>query len=533
MSIKARNKALVPSALLVMVLCSGQMRAQSIEKVKLPAPSSLPKIATVDRRFQSYNIEMAEVTGGRFWKPYSPGSGTGAKPNEKGVGISLSGDTFQYRPPIDLTNRRLRNLAQVLGPAYVRVSGAWENTTYFHDSDSPAPAKPPSGFAGVLTRPQWKGVVEFAKAVDAQIMTSVATSGGTRDSEGGWTPKQAEQFFAYTKLIGGEIAAAQFMNEPTLALRSGGVPDGYSPAAYGRDNQVFHDWLRQASPKTTFVGPGGEGEGMGWKQPAMMQRIPSEELLRATGPGFDVYSYHFYNAISSRCSGFIGGGTSPEKALTSDFLDIPERVNTFYTGLRDRYVPGKPIWVTETGQAACGGDRWASTFIDTFRYLNELGTLAKHGVQVVFHNTLAASDYALLDENTFSPRPDYWAALLWHRLMGTTVLDAGQTADPQVRLYAHCSPDKDGAVTLLAINASDTAITLDSSTPGESYVLSAPELESKSISLNGRVLSLDAHDSIPRLVGKQANHDFKLLPRTIAFLAYRHAGNPACMADVH
>jgi hypothetical protein len=31
----------------------------------------------------------------------------------------------------------------------------------------------------------------------------------------------------------------------------------------------------------------------------------------------------------------------------------------------------------------------------------------------------------LLDENTLAPRPNYWAALLWRRLMGTTVLDSG------------------------------------------------------------------------------------------------------------
>ena len=54
------------------------------------------------------------------------------------------------------------------------------------------------------------------------------------------------------------------------------------------------------------------------------------------------------------------------------------------------------MWNTETAQAACGGDRWASTFLDTFRYLNQLGILAKRGVQVHMHNTLASSDYGLL-----------------------------------------------------------------------------------------------------------------------------------------
>ena len=33
-------------------------------------PAKMPIIATVDERFQSCNIEMVEVIGGSFWKPY-------------------------------------------------------------------------------------------------------------------------------------------------------------------------------------------------------------------------------------------------------------------------------------------------------------------------------------------------------------------------------------------------------------------------------------------------------------------------------
>ena len=33
--------------------------------------SNLPRLGTVDLRYQSYNVEMVEVTGGRFWKPYA------------------------------------------------------------------------------------------------------------------------------------------------------------------------------------------------------------------------------------------------------------------------------------------------------------------------------------------------------------------------------------------------------------------------------------------------------------------------------
>ena len=34
-------------------------------------PAKMPRLGTVDERFQSYNVEMVEVTGGRFWKPYA------------------------------------------------------------------------------------------------------------------------------------------------------------------------------------------------------------------------------------------------------------------------------------------------------------------------------------------------------------------------------------------------------------------------------------------------------------------------------
>ena len=34
------------------------------------SPASMARVATVDERYQSYNVEMLEVTGGRFWKPY-------------------------------------------------------------------------------------------------------------------------------------------------------------------------------------------------------------------------------------------------------------------------------------------------------------------------------------------------------------------------------------------------------------------------------------------------------------------------------
>jgi hypothetical protein len=331
-------------------------------------------ISTIDERFNSYNIEMVEVIGGRFWKPYASSSASSPKGQQPGrqEGFTPAGidpHLYEYRAPIDLSNARLRKMAAALGPAYVRVSGTWANNFYFQDSENTVPANAPSGFSGVLTRKEWKGVVDFSHAVNAEIVTSVATGPGPRNAQGLWTSDQAGKLFGYTKSIGGRIAATEFMNEPTYAAM-GGAPKGYDAADYGRDVAAFRAFLRKTSPETLFLGPGSVGEGP-FAMPMGNGVLKSEDLLNATaGPVFDVFSYHLYAAASERCAN-IGPSsqTTAAEALSENWLSRPEKIDAFYASLRDWFVPGKSLWITETADAACGGNPWAETFLDTFRYL--------------------------------------------------------------------------------------------------------------------------------------------------------------------
>ncbi|MBV9457138.1 MAG: hypothetical protein JO141_06440, partial [Bradyrhizobium sp.] len=231
-------------------------------------PATMERTGSIDPRFQSYNIEMVEVTGGRFWRPYRDG----VPP------------LFAYRKPIDLANARLRKLAAALGPAFVRISGTWANATWFNERGGRA--KVPAGFTDELTRAQWKGVVDFTRAVDARLVTSFATSKGTRDAHGVWTPAQADRLVAYTHVLGGDIAAAEFTNEP-------GSDDA---ANFGRDLAIFRSWLKQASPKTLLLGPGAtSGDGPDDARAA-------ERLLGVAGPVCDAISWHYYAEASRRCS---------------------------------------------------------------------------------------------------------------------------------------------------------------------------------------------------------------------------------------
>jgi hypothetical protein len=406
----------------------------------------------------------------------------------------------------------------------MRVSGTWANAAFFADVDVP-PARPPAGFDSVLSRAQWRGVIDFAHAVDARIVTSFAVSPGSRDAGGVWTLDEAQRRLAFTRALGGEIAAVEFMNEPTLAATNG-PPKGYDADAYGRDFKVFREWMRRSSPDTLIVGPGSIGDSPSPSGPGLSTR----NLLAVAGSDIDRFSYHHYGTLSPRC----GGRDNPLQALSADWLSRTDAALSTYRALRDEFAHGAPIWVTETADAACGGNRWDATFLDTFRYLDQLGRLAEAGVQVVMHNTLPASDYGLLDENTFRPRPNYWGALLWHRLMGRVVLDAGAKSEPDLHVYAHCHPDLRGAVSVLAINTSRRAShDLGLPLPTGRYTLDAARLESPTVRLNGRTLALDTNDELPPLDASAAPAGrIRLAPATITFLMVADAANPACRQDL-
>jgi hypothetical protein len=478
------------------------------------APATMARLGSVDERFQSYNIEMVEVTGGYFWRPYG---NSGGKSGPADMPAGMDQTLFAFRKPIDLSDQRLRKLAAALGPAYLRVSGTWANTTYFDDSDGQA--APPAGFKAVLTREQWKGVIEFAHVVDARLVTSFAISVGTRDTRGVWTPGNAKALIDATHSLGGELAAAEFMNEPDLPA-IGGAPGGYDAASFGHDIAAFRSLLKRSSPSTIFLGPGTAGEDS------------VADLLEASGGVFDALSSHHYGAVSQRCSKMVPPAAArDERALSDASLSAIERSASFYAALRDKYEPGRPLWITETAAAACGGNPWDATFLDSFRYLDQLGRMARHGVQVVIHNTLAASDYGLLDEKDFSPRPNYWAALLWRTLMGSIVLDPGPSSVPRLHLYAHCLRGRPGGVALLAINADrDHSRFVALGMAASRYLLTAADLADTRIRLNGRELALAAGDELPPLAGEAvATSPLDLPPASITFVAIAAAGNPACL----
>ena len=151
-------------------------------------------------------------------------------------------------------------------------------------------------------------------------------------------------------------------------------------------------------------------------------------------------------------------------------------------------------------------------------------------MKVIMHNTLASSDYGLLDENTFAPRPNYWAALLWRRLMGVTVLDPQISPTPNLYVYAHCLRNHPGGVAFLVINADEQQVHEITLAPeAERYTLTAKQLQDRAVQLNGKTLQLNSDGDVPEFVGQPTRSGrISFAPASITFLAIPNASNSSC-----
>jgi len=496
---------------------------------------NLQKIREMNPRLMSYNVEMTEVTGGTFWKAYTERQIAGTEEFPKLEGgfsnhTAMAG-LMQYYPPIDTTNEKLIKLAKEFGPVWVRVSGTWATKTYY-DFDGTTGGKAPQGYQSVLTKEQWANILGFVKAVDAKLLVSVSNCAGDHDENNGPIKlTQIEKLFAVTDELGGRIDALEFMNEPNM-LQISGAPLGYDFADYIRDQDIINGWVRENYPDCLIVGPCNTGMAdeksndekisqMGAGMGNMFKMGTAHDLLRGHQVKMDVYSYHYYNGISERLAGMMPTGHWPAQAAHTDaYLQVAPGICYMNIPVRDQYMPGAEMWVTESGDAGGGGDTWASTYLDVLRTLNELGSFCTLTNGVIFHNTLASSDYGFLQHGTFDPRPNYFAVLLWTRLMGETVYACGNPNVEGAHLYCHSRKDgKDGYVYLLINNSLTDATTVELPGKAKLYELSGNgNMRNKVMYLNGEPLTLQENNELPCLCGKDVEGTLSIAPGSCAFI---------------
>ena len=103
---------------------SNEAAAQSNVSIIKINPKEMRHIGSVDERYQSYNVEMVEVVGGEFWKPYKLMDSLPSLNAASNYDVSQKNEQmYRKLSPANLADKRLLNLAKGLAPAYVRVSG--------------------------------------------------------------------------------------------------------------------------------------------------------------------------------------------------------------------------------------------------------------------------------------------------------------------------------------------------------------------------------------------------------------------------
>jgi hypothetical protein len=504
---------------------------------KIVLKSNLKALREMNPALVSYNVEMTEVTGGTFWKAYTDAQIDGVEqvpPPDFSKGLSAM---HQWYDPIDTTNPRLIKLASALGKCWIRVSGTWATKTYYDFDDEYPNGTAPEGYQNVLKREQWINLLNFVKAVGGRLKISLANCDGLHSADEPWNPKEAEKIFALSKAHGVPIEAVEFVNEPNM-LSVTGFPKGYTAENFRRDQDIFHKWVRENYPECLIVGPSDTDPAAmsvdAWGNPrpgtpsmdtagiaAVMAYCTTAELLDGCTEKLDIFSYHYYNGVSERMAAMMPSAFTPaEGALSEEYLGAAAYSAYCFTSYRDKYCPNGEMWVTESGDAGAGGHTWASTYLEVPRTLNEIGGFAAVTNGVIFHNTLASSDYGWLKHSTFDPRPSYFAVLLWKKLMGNTVYDTEEKIRLGAHVYAHSRADGKAGKAYLVINNSRTDVTTVEIPDGSTvYALTGNgSLRSRTMLLNGRELTLGDGDALPEFSGVTASRKIEIAPGGCTFI---------------
>ena len=88
-------------------------------------------------------------------------------------------------------------------------------------------------------------------------------------------------------------------------------------------------------------------------------------------------------------------------------------------------------------------------------------------------------------------------------------------------MFVHGLKKKPGGLALLIVNTLNTAASVNIPSNGEQFMLTANELETRKIQLNGKDLALTANDEIPFIKGKVVKAGVIKIPaHSITFLTF-------------
>ncbi|KAG6520768.1 heparanase-like protein 1 [Zingiber officinale] len=456
---------------------------------------------------------------------------------------------------LDLTHPFLAKSVGAFSPLRIRIGGSLQDQVVYGFPNPGSRCLPFSkmigglfGFSkGCLSMARWDELNHLFQKAGAVITFGLNALYGRHRAQGdkwagAWNSSNAQELIKYSISKGYNVDSWEFGNE----LSGQGIGASVSVEQYAKDlielKAIMKESYKYKGSVAKLVAPGGFFDQQWYAQ-----------LLRDSGSGtIDAMTHHIYN---------LGAGNDSHiqvKIMDPQYLSREADTFRILQLTIERNGPWSSAWVGEAGGAFNSGNRFVSNkFLNSFWYLDQLGMASKYNTKVYCRQTLIGGNYGLLDLNTFVPNPDYYSALLWHRLMGKGVLSIDVGGSSYLRAYAHCTKGKEG-ISVLLINLSKftrfsvSALNVlhvedddddDSDSDSikasvefgnrEEYHLTAKDGNhlSQTVLLNGTPLELTEEGGIPPLnpVNAIAKSPIDVAPLSIAFVVFPNLDAKACL----
>lgn len=353
-------------------------------------------------------------------------------------------------------------------------------------------------------------------------------------STGRWDPTQARGLIQFAQANGYSIYGFELGNEQNKAF------DAPSEAAdFKVLSELVNEMYQDKATQPKLIGPDPHGfhnaDSVNQKAGTFLRDFAGN--CSSLGVPLHAITHHEYVDVQQNLA-------QPPPASTLDLVyEIGIQVNaTVRPALRQE----QGIWVGESGPHNGGSpgvcpaseQRWMG-FADSFWYMDAMASKAKAGYAAFCRQNFVGIDYALL-QCDYSPAPDYYAGLLWGTLMGpgvvqTTVSNRNQNS---TRIYAHCTADTPGDLTMLLINL-DPAATVNVTLHGAGAATNRTEYHltagpggvgAGAVALNGAVLNLSSTGALPAMEGRPvvgSQGTLTLPPASIVFAVLHGTGAAA------
>ncbi|KAK7309845.1 hypothetical protein RJT34_06911 [Clitoria ternatea] len=451
---------------------------------------------------------------------------------------------------LDLGNQILSNAVKAFNPLRIRLGGSLQDQIIYQvGNQMPCPQMTKKddglfGFSiGCLSQKRWDEIHNFVNQTGVKFTFGLNALIGKINSQkdklnwvGDWNPLNAISLMEYSISKGYKIDSYELGNE----LCSAGVSARVDSVQYAKDitklRRIVNRLYPNANTRPEVLGPAG-----------FYSKEWFDSFLQNVGPGVvNGVTHHIYNLGAGVDKDLITRVQDPYflSQIAQTFKDVSVAVKKF--------APWAGPRVGESGGAYnSGGKDVSHTFVNGFWFLDQLGMTSTFNHKVYCRQSLIGGNYGLLNTTSFIPNPDYYGALLWHRLMGSNVLSASHEGSPYLRAYAHCSKKGPGVSVLLINMSNSTAFSVslvndmnlypeqysamfNSVDPQmkEEYHLTPKDgnIQSDVMLLNGTPLELTESLDIPELKPKLVDPSSPINagPDSIVFVHIRGFNAPAC-----